>query len=117
MSENNGNFMCPYFMACNELCDVVSDDFLEASRVLDEYTTLVMRGDTPDKKQFTDRCPETQIADFEDLMRTVDFVYENHFRYEVSEETVNKAMLRIKELNEDKYSISKDSALKPGKRP
>ena len=113
MSESRVNFMCPFYMTCGEICDVVSDDFLKGAKLLDEYSSLVQSGQNPDKKSFIDRCPETQKEGFEDLLKVSDFLID-HYKSSVSEETVDKAIEAINRIREKKMTEDKSCRLCDG---
>jgi len=101
MAEDKSGFMCPFFMECGEACDVVSPDYLAGAKLMDEYQQALIDGKNPDKKEFIERCPESQREDFAGCLEVSDFLHE-YYSSQVSEETVNKAMARIAELREQK---------------
>jgi hypothetical protein len=105
MAEDKSGFMCPFFMECGEACDVVSPDYLAGAKLMDEYQQALFDGKNPDKKEFIERCPESQREDFAGCLEVSDYLYkyyEKDMPTTVSEETVNKAMARIAELREQK---------------
>jgi hypothetical protein len=86
-------------MTCDEICDVVSDDFLSSSKLLDEYQVALMNGENPDRQSFIDRCPESERQDFDELLKVSDSLHV-YYSTQVSQETVDKAIARIKEIRD-----------------
>ncbi len=112
MSKTTNNFTCPFYMTCDEICDVVSDDFLASAKLLDEYQVSLMNGENPDKQQFINRCPESERGDFGELLKVSDSLHV-YYSTQVSQETVDKAVARIKEIKDANKVNSAESV---GKR-